>query len=126
VAEISVFRPGDVSYLRIAAPDVTGSAAFYSTVFGWKIREDSAGFEDATGHIIGHFMTDLPVAGEAGVVPYVYVRDIDETLAKLTAAGGTVSTGPYPEGDLWVAMTRDPAGNAIGVWQHGPRAVPES
>ena len=33
-------------------------------------------------------MTDLPVAGEAGVVPYIYVRDIDETLAKLTGAGG--------------------------------------
>ena len=125
MAEISVFRPGDVSYLRIAAPDARGSATFYSTVFGRKIRQDSAGFEDATGHIIGHFRTDLPVAGEAGVVPYIYVRDIDETLAKLTAAGGTVNTRPYPEGDLWVAMTRDPAGNAIGVWQHGPRAVPE-
>jgi hypothetical protein len=34
-------------------------------------------FEDATGHIIGHFMTDLPVAGEAGVVPYIYVQNID-------------------------------------------------
>ena len=98
MAEISVFRPGDVSYLRIAAPDVTGSAAFYGTVFGWKIREDSAGFEDATGHIIGHFMTDLPVAGEAGVVPYVYVRDIDETLAKLTAAGGRSAPGPIQRG----------------------------
>ena len=110
-----MFRPGDVSCLRIAAPDAAGSAAFYSTVFGGKTRKDSAGFEDATGHVIGHFMTDLPVAAEAGVVPYIYVRDIDETLAKLTGAGGTVSTGPYPEGDLWVAMTRDPAGNAIGV-----------
>jgi len=117
----SVFRPGGVSYLRIPAPDAAASASFYHAVFGWRIRKDSAGFEDATGHVIGHFMTDLPVAGEAGVVPYIYVRDIDETLAKVTEAGGTVSTGPYPEGDLWVAMTRDPAGNAIGVWQQGPR-----
>jgi uncharacterized protein len=121
VTEISVFRPGDVSYLRIAAPDPERSAVFYSTVFGWKIRKDSTAFEDATGHIIGHFMTDLPVAGEAGVVPYVYVRDIDETLTRITECGGEVTSKPYPEGDLWVAMTRDPAGNAIGVWQHGPR-----
>ena len=122
MTEISVFRPGDVSYLRIAAPDPARSAVFYSTVFGWKIRKDSDAFQDATGHVIGHFMKDLPVAGEAGVVPYVYVRDIDEALAQIPQVGGEVTTAPYPEGDLWVAMTRDPAGNAIGVWQHGPRA----
>lgn len=121
MTEVSVFRPGDVSYLRIAAPDVARSAAFYSTVFGWKTEDGEDRFADASGHVIGHFMTDLAVAGEAGVVPYVYVDDIDETLAKVTGAGGEVSVPPYPEGDLWVAMTRDPAGNAIGVWQRGPR-----
>ena len=120
--EISVFRPGGVSYLRIAAPDPGRSAAFYSAVFGWKVRTGTSAFEDATGHVIGHFMKDLPVAGEAGVVPYIYVRDIDQTLARLTEAGGEVTTKPFPEGDLWVAMTRDPAGNAIGIWQHGSRA----
>jgi predicted enzyme related to lactoylglutathione lyase len=122
VTEISVFRPGDVSYLRIAAPDPARSAAFYSGVFGWKIRKGNRAFEDATGHIIGHFMTDLPVAGEAGVVPYVYVQDIDKALALVPEVGGEVTTQPYPEGDLWVAMTRDPAGNAVGIWQHGPRS----
>ena len=121
MTEISVFRPGDVSYLRIAAPDPARSAAFYNAVFGWKIRKDSTAFEDSTGHIIGHFMPDLPVAGEAGVIPYVYVQDIDQALARVPGAGGEVTTKPYPEGDLWVAMTRDPAGNAIGVWQQGPR-----
>ena len=65
MTEISVFRPGDVSYLRIAAPDPARSAAFYNVVFGWKIRKDNTAFEDGTGHIIGHFMPDLPVAGEA-------------------------------------------------------------
>jgi uncharacterized protein len=121
MAEISVFRPGDVSYLRIAAPDPARSAAFYDAVFGWKIRKDSTAFGDGSGHVIGHFMPDLPVAGEAGVIPYVYVQDIDEALARVPGAGGEVTTQPYPEGDLWVAMTRDPAGNAIGVWQHGAR-----
>jgi uncharacterized protein len=124
MTEISVFRPGSVSYLRIAAPDVAQSAAFYRTVFGWKTDNDASRFEDATGHVIGHFMVDLPVAGEAGVVPYIYVQNVDETLTRVTSAGGRVSIQPYPEGDLWVAMTRDPAGNAIGVWQHGPRNDP--
>jgi uncharacterized protein len=121
MAEVSVFRPGDVSYLRIAAPDKARSALYYRDVFGWQTDESAGRFQDATGHVIGHFMADLPVAGEAGVVPYVYVQDVDATLASAERAGGQVTAPPYPEGDLWVAMTRDPAGNAVGVWQRGPR-----
>jgi predicted enzyme related to lactoylglutathione lyase len=121
MAEVSVFRPGDVSYLRIAAPDPGSSALYYRTVFGWQTDDSAGRFQDATGHVIGHFMPDLPVAGEAGVVPYVYTHDVDATLARVTDAGGQVTEPPYPEGDLWVAMTRDPAGNAIGIWQRGLR-----
>jgi predicted enzyme related to lactoylglutathione lyase len=43
------------------------------------------------------------------------------TLAEVVARGGEVVTAPYPEGDLWVATFRDPAGNVLGVWQCGPR-----
>ena len=64
-------------------------------------------------------MADLPVAGESGVLPYVFVERVDETLEKVVAQGGEVVTPPYPEGDLRVATFRDPAGNVIGVWQQG-------
>jgi uncharacterized protein len=92
---------------------------FYEAVFGWKvdIDRDVPNFEDGTGHVIGHFMADLPVAGEAGVLPYVFVERVDETLNAVVAQGGEVVRQPYPEGNLWVATFRDPAGNVIGVWQ---------
>src|SRR5205809_1389608 len=121
--EPRVFRPSGVSYLRIPAGDPHRAAAFHEDVFGWRVdaaREDPS-FEDGTGHVIGHFVRDLPVAGEAGVRPYVFVESVDETLAKVVAQGGEVVTPPYPEGDLWVATFRDPAGNVIGAWQLGPR-----
>ena len=78
-------------------------------------------FEDGTGHVIGHFVTDLPVAGEGGVRPYIYVEGVDDALEKVAADGGAIVEPPYPEGDLWVATFRDPAGNVVGVWQRGPR-----
>jgi len=121
--ESRVFRDAGISYLRIPADDPQGSAAFYRSVFGWTVdteRSDPS-FEDGTGHVIGHFMTDPPVAGEAGVRPYIYVERVDDTLEKVSAHGGAVATAPYPEGDLWVATFRDPAGNVVGVWQRGPR-----
>jgi predicted enzyme related to lactoylglutathione lyase len=62
-------------------------------------------------------MADMPVAGEAGVRPYVYVEAVQETLDKVVAHGGEVVTAPYVEGDLLVATFRDPPGNVLGVWQ---------
>ena len=121
--EPSVFRNSSVSYLHIPAPDVGRSAAFYQEVFGWTVRgdPDHPGFSDGSGHVIGHFIATLPVAGEAGVVPYIYVAGLDAALDRITAHGGAVTRPPYLEGDLWVATFRDPAGNVLGVWQHGPR-----
>ena len=121
--EPRVFRVGGVSYLRIPAADPDRSASFYEAVFGWSVRThpEHPSFEDGTGHVIGHFVSDLPSAGEAGVIPYVFVERVDETLGKVVAHGGEVVTAPYAEGDLGVATFRDPAGNVLGVWQRGPR-----
>lgn len=117
-----VFRPGGISYLRIPASDPDRSAAFYAAVFGWSVREhpEHPAFEDGTGHVIGHFVSDLPVAGAAGVLPYVFVESVDETLARATAEGAGVVEEPYAEGDLRVATFRDPAGTVVGIWE-GPR-----
>jgi predicted enzyme related to lactoylglutathione lyase len=119
--ESRVFRRGGISYLRVPAEDPRRSAAFYEGVFGWNVDadRDDPSFEDGSGHVIGHFMRDVPVAGEAGVLPYVFVERVDETLERVVAEGGEIVTPPYPEGDLWVATFRDPAGNVIGVWQQG-------
>ena len=117
--EPRVFRRGGISYLRIPAPEPRRSAAFYEGVFGWTVDadRDDPSFADGSGHVIGHFMAGLPVAGEAGILPYVFVERVDETLEKVAACGGQVVTPPYPEGNLRVATFRDPAGNVVGVWQ---------
>jgi predicted enzyme related to lactoylglutathione lyase len=121
--EDRVFRRGGISYLRIPAEDPQRAAAFYEAVFGWSVRRDrdDPAFEDATGHVIGHFSADHLPAGEAGVRPYVFVERLDETLEHALAEGAEIHTQPYPEGDLWVALIRDPSGNVIGAWQRGPR-----
>jgi uncharacterized protein len=117
-----VFRPGGVSYIHIPAPDPVRSAVFYHQVFGWNVRDDpdSPAFEDGTGHVIGHFMRELPVAEDAGHLPYVYVESVEETLDRVVEGGGTIVRAPFPEGDLRIAIVRDPAGNLLGVWRQGP------
>jgi len=121
--ESRVARLGGVSYLHIPALNPRESAAFYRTVFGWNLHgdPDRPSFDDGTGHVIGSWITDLRVAGDAGVLPYIYVERVDDTLATITAHGGEIVKPPYAEGDLWVATFRDPVGNVLGVWQQGPR-----
>lgn len=118
-------RINGVSYLQLPAADPKASGEFYRTVFGWELRGDPdthLSFDDGTGDVIGAFIRDLPVAGEAGPLPYVYVEDVEATVEKVKASGGLVVKEPYwepPDGTaLRVATFKDVAGNVIGLWQH--------
>jgi predicted enzyme related to lactoylglutathione lyase len=120
----SLARHGHISYLEIPAVDVEQSAAFYEAVFGWHVRRRDAGqasFDDPGGGLIGRWVTCRVVSREPGLLPYIYVDRIDAVVEQVVTRGGEVVTSPYPEGDLWVATFRDPAGNLMGIWQAGPR-----
>jgi uncharacterized protein len=120
----SVARPGGVSYLHIPSENPPLTAAFYGAVFDWSIRDpetESPAFQDGTGHVIGHFVDEQPVAGDAGVRPYIYVEDVPATVERILANGGEVLKTPFAEGDLTVAIFRDTAGNVLGIWQFSPR-----
>jgi predicted enzyme related to lactoylglutathione lyase len=120
--EPTLARPNSISYIQIPAPDPLRAGEFYKTVFGWNIRGNvqHLGFDDASGYVSGAFIADRAVSREPGILPYVYVDDVDATLEKATANGGEVVRPRYDEGNLWVATLRDPAGNVIGVWQQRP------
>jgi predicted enzyme related to lactoylglutathione lyase len=111
---MSVFRPNSVSYLHIPAADPQALAGFYHRVFAWQIRDaPEPAFTDASG-LIGHFVHGEPAPG---IRPYIYVDSVEATLATITAEGGEIEKPPFPEGDLTVALFRDPAGNSLGIWQ---------
>ena len=119
MAEDPVFRHAGISYLEIPASDPQRAAAFYREVFGWRVDAGRAepSFQDGTGHVIGHFVSDVAAAGEAGIRPYIYVDSVAQTLELIKAHGGAPVKDPYPEGDLTVATFTDPAGNLLGIWQ---------
>lgn len=118
-AEANLMVNGGVTYLHIPARDAHQSATFYDLVFGWTIhgREtERPSFDDGTGHLSGAWVTNLAAANEPGIMPYIYVERIDDTLQRIEAQGGEVVRAPYPEGTLWIATFRDPAGNLLGLW----------
>jgi predicted enzyme related to lactoylglutathione lyase len=114
-------------YLEIPAVDLRQSVAFYEKVFGWNIRgRDSThpSFDDATGNVSGAWVTGRDIRREPGLLPYIWVDGIDATLAQAAAHGCTVVEAARPDSPgstCWIATFRDPAGNAIGLYQEGPR-----
>jgi len=120
--EPQIARPNSITYIQIPADDPSAVASFYASVFGWSKRGegDHVSFGDASGYVIGAFITGRNISHDPGILPYVYVVSVDETLAKATANGAEIVRPRYDEGGLWVATIRDPAGNVIGVWQMQP------
>jgi predicted enzyme related to lactoylglutathione lyase len=113
-------RHGKIAYVEIPARDATVSAAFYEAVFGFSVRQgtpDRVSFEDGPSHLIGAFTRQRTVSDGPGVMPWIYVTSVTETLESIGRHGGQVGQQPTPEGDTLLATFRDPAGNLIGVWQ---------
>jgi len=123
-SESPLARHGHIAYIEIPAADPAKSAVFYEDLFNWQIRGIDSGrpaFDDGTGQIIGRFVTSHAVAATPGIMLYIYVQGIDATIDKATTLGAVIVKPLYPEGDLFIATLRDPAGNLIGIWQFAPR-----
>jgi predicted enzyme related to lactoylglutathione lyase len=118
--------PGSVCWLDLGSRDIDASAAFYSTLFGWK--HYSAGPE-AGGYGIFYTADDKKVAaigpcmeeGTAGAwTLYFQTTDADATQRAVEQAGGVVrmpAMDVFDQGRL--AAFTDPTGGRFGVWQPG-------
>jgi predicted enzyme related to lactoylglutathione lyase len=114
-------------YLEIPAIDAHQSATFYEKVFGWDIRHRDTprpSFAYPSADVTGAWVTGRAVSREPGLLPYIWVDDIDDSLARIAAHGGSVVEPPHRDspGGEWIATFRDPAGNLIGLYQEEPRA----
>jgi predicted enzyme related to lactoylglutathione lyase len=123
----ALLRRPRLCYLQIRAVDVAKSVNFYEKVFGWYIRHRGTScpsFDDATGNVSGAWFTDRKISGNSGLLPSIWVDNIDATLAQAASHGGIVVESPHPDfpgSTSWIATFRDPAGNLIGLYQEGPR-----
>lgn len=110
-------------YIQIPAVDLAQSVIFYEKVFGWNIRRrDTAepSFDDAAGNISGAWVTGRKISREPGLLPYIWVDDIDATVAHAAAHGAEIVEGPHPDlpgSTSSIATFHDPAGNVIGLYQ---------
>ena len=85
-------------------------------MFGWRFTDygpGDASFDD--GRIGGGFTADAAAHG-GGTLIVFYADDLDATLVKVTAAGGTIVKPPFafPGGRRFHFL--DPDGYDVAVW----------
>lgn len=111
---------GKVCYIEMPANDVERSADFYATVFGWRIRKRGDGetaFDDTTGEVSGSWVLGRPPATEPGLLLYVMVDSVADTVDSVVANGGEIVQPIGGDAPEITARFRDPGGNVIGLYQ---------
>jgi len=114
------YKSGKICYMEIPAVDIQQSAEFYTIVFGWETRKRSDGhlaFDDSVGAVSGAWVTGRKPSTEAGLLTYIWVDSVEETMQKVIDAGGTIvqPIGLDP-GEITARFT-DPVGNLLGLYQ---------
>jgi predicted enzyme related to lactoylglutathione lyase len=115
---------GRICYIEIPTADVTRSADFYAKVFGWKIRtrgDGATAFDDAAQEISGSWVLGRPSSSEAGLLIYVMVDNVAETVEHIVANGGVIVQPVGVDAPEITARFRDPGGNILGLYQEPPQ-----
>lgn len=121
---------GEFCWSEVAVTDLAQCRPFYENVFGWRFKksestggemeylefssfggdqEDGALYEMKAEMFGGH----LP---PAHVAQYISVEDVDASLEKAKALGGTVVFGPYDIPSVGrMAVITDPTGAALSL-----------
>ena len=111
---------GKICYLEVPAVDVARSARFYSEVFGWRVRtrrNGSTAFDDTTGQVSGAWVLGREPAARPGLLVYIKVDSVAETIEAVIANGGTIVQPLGVDAPEITARFSDPAGNVIGLYQ---------
>ncbi len=110
---------GKICYLEIPTADIPRSVRFFQHVFGWSTRQRGDGataFDDAVGEVSGSWVTGRPPSRMPGLLVYVMVDSVAETLDKIVRAGGRIVQPLTGSGET-IAMFADPDGNVLGLYQ---------
>lgn len=111
---------GKVCYIEIPATNIETSASFYQSVFGWNIRtrgDGSVAFDDGVGEVSGTWVRGRPPMSEVGLLIYIMVDSVADTVDKVTANGGTIVQPIGADAPEITARFNDPAGNVLGLYQ---------
>lgn len=107
-----------INYIEIPARDVAAAKRFYAAAFGWSFTDYGPGYAgiQASDGEAGGLRQEASPPGRGGPLVILYSESLDQSVARVREAGGTISAPPFefPGGRRFHFL--DPSGNELGVW----------
>lgn len=130
MAEFTSYEPGTPSWIDLATTDLAAAKAFYGGLFGWTHTDvpspegaytmfSKEGALVAAAYQMGSDMVDSSIPPHWAT--YITVANLEATLSKVAAAGGTVVQPPHEiPGSGRMAAVQDPSAAVFALWEpHG-------
>jgi predicted enzyme related to lactoylglutathione lyase len=129
MSEVTSYEAGMPAWVDLTTSDPEGSRRFYGELFGWQFQAGPA----ETGHYItcvvrGHTVAGMvgdpaPAGTWAAWTTYLASGDVDDTVSRITAAGGRLTSEPTDVTDQGrMAIAVDPTGAVF--WPLASRQTP--
>lgn len=100
----------------LTSPDPTASAAFYGPVLGWSAVPETVDY--SVFQVQGYPAAGVVRGSAPGWTLCLATDDVEATLARVGAAGGSVVAPATKVADNGtVAVVADPTGAEVGLWQ---------
>ena len=115
---------GKICYIEMPATDIARSSEFYKRVFVWNLRTRGDGaiaFDDGVGQVSGTWVTGRPPTEKPGLLFYIMVDSVAESVDAVAAAGGEIVQPIGADAPEITARFRDPGGNVVGLYQQPNR-----
>ena len=121
----------NVVHFEIPVDDLDRAKTFYQSTFGWGIQDmpemsyviartvesDEKGMPTHPGAINGGMMKRSTMV--TGPSFAINVASVDEAVAKIKAAGGTIVENKMPVGTMgFIAYFKDTECNVLSVWEN--------
>lgn len=113
-----------LNYVEFPAFDLPSTKAFFEKAFGWSFVDYGPDYTAFSGQGLdgGFFKSNLCSRPESGAALLVFFsNNLENTLAKVTKAGGTVIKPifSFPGGRRFHFV--EPSGNEFAVWSDSER-----
>lgn len=118
-----------ITHFEIYGEQPEKLAQFYGSVFGWQIDRmpgvDYWRVETGAPDRMHGGLLYRAIAGLNGWMFYIKVDSLERAVADIRSFGGTVvrPKTAVPK-TAWVSVVADPQGNAFGIWEADPMALP--
>ena len=122
------YEEGIPSWIDLSTTDTDAAQEFYGGLFNWSFESNPTPgggkyiMASLNGKNTAGIMQQAPQQAEMGIPPfwntYISVDDVNASVAKVEAAGGTVMMPPMEVMDSGkMAVVVDPSGAVVGMWQ---------